>query len=568
MLPNLVAQWDVEKNGALTPKDVTAWSDVRVWWRCPIAEDHRWEAPVGHRAGAPGCPFCRGFRASRTNSLASLFPGLAAQLHPGHNGGLRAADVVAGSERRLWWRCPAAEDHEWEAPVAHRARSPGCPFCRGFRASRTNSLASLFPALAAQLHAGRNGRLRPEEVVAGSHQPLWWSCAAARDHQWQTSPYNRVRSPGCPFCSGQRASSTNNLATVNPALAALWHPSRNSPLTARDITPAADKVIWWKCPAGKDHEWQARIERQRRGKCPFCRNARPSVTNSLAATHPEMARFWDHSKNGKLTPRDVVAGSTKAVFWRCPTGPDHAWKGYIFDVAQKEGCPFCRNWRLSVTNCLATLAPEIARHLHPTKNGKLTARDVTATSNREVWWVCDEDPKHVWKGKVSKQFRHGDRWLCVICMNRRVSTSNSLAARFPKLAAEWDRRKNGELTPANVTFGFTGTVWWRCPAARDHTWQARVNVRVRWPRCPFCTGRRVSVTNSLAKLFPKVAREWSSARNRELIPADVLAASKDLVWWRCPLGHEWRASVCDRTAGGKACPLCADASIHRVPRRS
>jgi hypothetical protein len=139
---------------------------------------------------------------------------------------------------------------------------------------------------------------------------------------------------------------------------------------------------------------------------------------------------------------------------------------------------------------------------------------------------------------------------------------------LPKLAAEWDRRKNGELTPANVTFGFTGTVWWCCPAARDHTWQARVNIRVRWPRCPFCTGRRVSVTNSLAKLFPKVAREWSSARNRELTPADVLAASKDLVWWRCPLGHEWRASVCDRTAGGKACPLCADASIHRAPRRS
>ena len=98
ILPDLVAQWDVETNGTLTPKDITVWSEVRVWWRCPVAEDHRWEAPVGHRAGAPGSPVCREFRASCTNSLASLVPALAEQLHPRRNSGLRQENVVAGSQ--------------------------------------------------------------------------------------------------------------------------------------------------------------------------------------------------------------------------------------------------------------------------------------------------------------------------------------------------------------------------------------------------------------------------------------------------------------------------------------
>lgn len=194
-------------------------------------------------------------------SLAELFPDIAAQWDVERNGGaLTPKDVNAWSEVRLWWSCPVAEDHRWKAPVAHRAGAPGCPFCRGYRASHTNSLAALFPALAKQLHPTRNDTLHPEDIVATSERLHWWKCPAAEDHEWQARSSDTTRSPGCPFCSGKRASATHSLATVNPELAALWHPSRNGALTARDVTPASEKVVWWKCPAGEDHEWRAPIE--------------------------------------------------------------------------------------------------------------------------------------------------------------------------------------------------------------------------------------------------------------------------------------------------------------------
>jgi hypothetical protein len=155
-----------------------------------------------------------------------------------------------------------------------------------------------------------------------------------------------------------------------------------------------------------------------------------------------------------------------------------------------------------------------------------------------------------------------------MCSNRRLSPTNSLANRFPKLAAQWDRRKNDKLTPAKVTVVFHGRVWWRCAAARDHAWEAPVNQRVLSPNCPFCAGRRVSVTNSLARLFPKIVRDWNHSRNRAVTPADVLATANDLAWWRCPLGHEWRARIRERTAGGKACPLCVDAVLKGATARN
>jgi len=31
-----------------------------VWWRCPVADDHRWKAPPHSGLAQPSCPFCMG----------------------------------------------------------------------------------------------------------------------------------------------------------------------------------------------------------------------------------------------------------------------------------------------------------------------------------------------------------------------------------------------------------------------------------------------------------------------------------------------------------------------------
>jgi len=58
--PALAAQWDIEKNGPLTPEQVAAGSSRKVWWRC--ADGHVWKAVVSSRTGPKecGCPVCAG----------------------------------------------------------------------------------------------------------------------------------------------------------------------------------------------------------------------------------------------------------------------------------------------------------------------------------------------------------------------------------------------------------------------------------------------------------------------------------------------------------------------------
>lgn len=90
---------------------------------------------------------------------------------------------MPGSSTKVWWKCPAGGDHEWAAgPSARtRAKNPtGCPCCAGYQLSATNSLASLYPNVAAQLCPERNDGLLPELVLAGTAQVLWWRCSGGR----------------------------------------------------------------------------------------------------------------------------------------------------------------------------------------------------------------------------------------------------------------------------------------------------------------------------------------------------------------------------------------------------
>jgi hypothetical protein len=48
---------------------------------------------------------------------------------------------------------------------------------------------------------------------------------------------------------------------------------------------------------------------------------------------------------------------------------------------------------------LATTNPGLALEWHPTKNGDLTARNVTSGANKKVWWCCTEG--HDWLANVN-----------------------------------------------------------------------------------------------------------------------------------------------------------------------
>ena len=265
----LLEQWHPLKNGSLTPADVSYGSKRKVWWRCE--KGHEWQAMVKARAEGTGCPIC----ANRTlcpgeNDLASTHPDLARQWHSVKNGSLTPRDIMAGTRRKVWWRCD--KGHEWQAGVASRAAGTGCPVCAGRKVlTGFNDLACRFPDVAAQWHPTLNGDLAPAHVSSYSNRKVWWRCPLG--HEYQAAVSARTMSgSGCPYCAGKKVlAGFNDLAAVEPHIAAQWHPTLNGALTPEMVTPGSHKKVWWLCPEG--HTWKAVIHSRagpQKCGCPVC----------------------------------------------------------------------------------------------------------------------------------------------------------------------------------------------------------------------------------------------------------------------------------------------------------
>ena len=266
---DLLQEWDWGRNDPLTPDAVHRGSHRKVWWRCQAG--HAWRAEVRSRSGGAKCPYCTGrVLWVGDNDLATVNPVLALQWDTEKNGKLKPTDVLAGSERYVWWKC--GKGHSWRASVLSRSRGAECPVCTGKAVMPgENDLATLFPGLAARWDTERNGSLTPDQVTSFSNRKVWWRCTL--DHEWQAVIAARVaENSGCPYCAGRRVlAGFNDLATIYPQIAVQWDDTLNGSLTPEMVTPGSRKRVWWRC--GEGHVWKTAVY-SRTGKqkcgCPVC----------------------------------------------------------------------------------------------------------------------------------------------------------------------------------------------------------------------------------------------------------------------------------------------------------
>ena len=135
------------------------------------------------------------------------------------------------------------------------------------------TLRLTIPVLLKNGHKIKNGDLKPENVVSGSHNKAWWKCS--KGHEWNAVIKSRTNGHGCPYCSGRKPSKDNNLKVKYPDIAEEWHPNKNGDLRPEEVTCRSNKKIWWICSKG--HERYITVDKRTSGRgCPHCHRERKS----------------------------------------------------------------------------------------------------------------------------------------------------------------------------------------------------------------------------------------------------------------------------------------------------
>ena len=465
------------------------------------------------------------------------------------------------------------------------------------------SLDYINPELAKQWNFEKNGLLTPRDVTITYTKEVWWLLSydvpydypfvtikgKHFDFEWKAKVSNRhYGKQGCPFLSGKSIyKGFNDLETLNPKFASQWHPIKNGDLLPSQVALHYNKKVWWVYPYDDpksnkhfDFEWEispnSRVSKN--SGCPYLVGQKVWIGfNDLETTNSLLAKEWHPTKNGKLTPKDVMNYTNKKVWWLYPfddprTGKhfEFEWKASVADRSNGHGCPFLPSvakrqvWK--DYNDLETLQPRLALEWHPTKNkGKMPSM-YTEYSHEKVWWLLPYDEpktgKHFdfeWEATIASRSSGKN---CPYLSNEAVWRGfNDLETINPELAKEWspnNLKKAHEFCPVSGK-----KVLWICH--NGHEYNTKIANRSSKKRgCPYCAGKRAIVgKNDLYTVHKELCKEWNYERNRRG-PETYTRGSGEKVWWKCAFGHEWRARISNRIYSGDGCPTCTKLNFREL----
>lgn len=335
--PEVAAEWHPSQNAPVTPHDVAPNSTDKRWWQCQSC-GFEWRASPNQRVqSGPLCKRCKKARVAETLRLTPAevrrqFRALNLKVRAdayrnnrtpvpvhflgcGHEGAT-SLDKAQASARRgsihgLCQHCSRtaaiARRIAPQEDAERRFRAHDLRLLEAFKGVRQKhhvlhtacgqkgwvrlytleaghpmrctaclSVARRAPHLVGEWH--EDNPQKPMEVAIGSRLQVLWRFSGC-GHVEQLSVKDRaLNGQGCPVCAGKRVREDNCLLTVRPAIAAEWHPTRNSPLTPRDVTWSSGKRVWWRCVVNTEHSWLAKVNaRTSSGTgCPDCHLGRQS----------------------------------------------------------------------------------------------------------------------------------------------------------------------------------------------------------------------------------------------------------------------------------------------------
>ncbi len=544
LFPYLAAEWHPTKNDNISPSQIRPGCNDKYWWLC--SKGHEWEDSPNHRTQGRGCPFCSHRRVTYESSLPSLFPKLVEEWDYDKNA-QRPDEFAAFSNKKVYWKCKTC-GHSWQTQIANRTHlGSGCPVCANLSIiPGINDLKTINPLLAEEWDY-ENNEFLPSSVGAGSPQKVWWKCAFGHSWEAAISNRNKgTGCPKCKKylkTSLQEHVFFYYIKRFFPDAINSYSPKELHRKEIDIFIPSKQTGIeydgqYWHESTEKDLKKDSlcaskgiTLIRIREPNCPPIIREMPTfilsdtsttalqeaiqfvlsilgimkerivveddypqilesyradiVGSNLAIKYPELASQWHPYLNGNLLPSHFPGTASKtAVYWLCPQCGS-SWKASIDSRIHGNGCPVCAGRKVKKGyNDLQTINPSIAADWHPTKNGDLSACDVTSHSHKSVWWKCKNG--HEWMSTVKDRVAGNG---CPFCSGKRVLKGyNDLATLNSVLAEEWDTQTN-EKTANEVTLHSGYKANWVCHICGNR-WKASVDSRSKGAGCPSCANKK------------------------------------------------------------------------------
>lgn len=400
--PHIAEEWHPTKNETITPKDVNSGSSDKYWWKCKYG--HEWEATVNNRTSShTNCPKC-------SDEMHTSFPEQAVFYYLSHHFACQNRALIENREVDIYIPDKSI-GIEYDGRYYHK------------KADRIREEEK-----DAFLHDIGVRIIRIKEDTFNQVEPncihYIYSSSNYRQLDWAISELLKMFNieevvdvdANQVDILGQYVQSIkdSSLQAKYPELAEEWDVDSNNGIAPDMISAGSHKKVFWRC--NENHTYcasiNARVRYYKQGKsfgCPYCSGHKVlRGYNDLQTKNPELAKEWDQSKNGDITPSDITAGSSrKKYWWKCQMC-GNTWEATVSNRTNGRGCPNCKPLTISKAlteraakeKSFADIFPELICEWDSSNTIKPT--EVAPRSNKKVVWVCSKCG-HKWTTSVNNR---------------------------------------------------------------------------------------------------------------------------------------------------------------------
>ncbi|MGL4852489.1 MAG: zinc-ribbon domain-containing protein [Tannerellaceae bacterium] len=558
--PKIAQEWDYNRNGGLTPKDVTAGSHANVYWICPICNQSYKKkicnrtAPSKVRNESAKCPVCLGrVIIPGFNSLKAKYPEIVRREWDYQKNSIDPDTIPPHRNKpKYWWKCK--KGHSYDASVNNKTSQTGgnCPYCSHQKLTIENSLSECNPILASEW-CETNNELSPEQVSVNSNQEAWWKCS--KGHIWKAKINSRNSGKGCPQCSKGTQTSVPELIVYHYVSQLFADAINGYKFDGKEIDVYIPSLN-----IGIEYDG----EHFHKTKSKYITDKHK--TEYLISHGIEMIRI----RESKCYPIDADVCTVYTFI--------HTYDyRYLVPILHKVINELCS--RANIVNTvnidIKSIRNELAASLYripysdsfaaflennsdmldsiwdTKRNNPLTPEMVKPYSDHYVYWICKKNPNHRRYAPIKSISRgYGCDW----CAKRhKYSTEEWIEEAIAVHGDRYDYSLTDYInskTVVSITCSIHG-VFQQVPS--EH---------LSGKGCKWCGGQGgFHDLNTLEYCYPELAKEWDyeHAGNKGLTPLNVVVTdSTNEYWWKCNHGkpHSYHATISYRMKRKSGCAVC------------
>ncbi len=407
--PEIAADWNYEKNGALKPWEVSHGSPKKVWWKCKNGHEyfdspnHR-TSPYSNRA----CPYCSGKKVLvGFNDMATTSPEMAAAWNYEKNGDLKPTDVTDCSGKIVWWKCE--NGHEYRQKISNKkSQHQGCPQCQ--KEARTSfPEQAVFYYIKLHFPDAKNGYRSTDVSEYDIFIPSKRIAIEYDGEYYHKSQISKAREQRKDRVSKEigvtlyRIKENTDYFDIAPFsvnnLTIEYNPQNNE---------SFNQVIEYLLSLmGIKETVNVETNRQKIYK----QYISLKKANSLQVKNPEAVLDWDWEKNSGLSPENISYCSGKKVHWKCHICGEEWVAPISYRAHDKGGCVKCRkkikqadfnNALLKQYGSFKEQYPTLAAEWDYEKNGDERPEQYTCGSSKPFWWKCSKCG-YSWQTSIMKR---------------------------------------------------------------------------------------------------------------------------------------------------------------------